>query len=504
MDSIAFLEQRRAKFRRIADEALEIIKLTSELIEEICRGYGVFKLYNGEHKESIASTERILHSVRALFYNRRVITIDVGLRRFLVNHLPIYEISKASSELHALFRNKEIGGMTFIEGVDLEQIALFMRLLGECSLGDKKREWMQEQFKESKVDKIIIEMPMLEDMVQAPDDDDDEEEEEDQQDQSNNSLVQNVRSRIAERNQKNARKLYQISVGMVQDIMSAAHHPDQINIKDVTRIAYNIFEIMKDRPDELLALAIAGKIEDYQYLHPVNVAIFGLMLAKQQISENRQLIEFIRIALLYDVGKSYLPSQILQKSDVLQPDEMHQVRQHPIMSANVLDQHTELDKLAVVVAYEHHLSESKEGYPHSEYQWETNLITRIIQVVETFDALIGNNLYRLVVSPKNAFEILFTEYENKPEALLVTQLLQIIGIYPVGTLVALNTGEMGIVIAQTKGDFDFPKVKIIADEKGTLVSEEKVIQSNKEEHILNVIPLRDIPFDPLDFFPFKK
>ena len=503
MDSAAFLEQRREKFRRIADEALEVIKLTSELIEELCRGYGVFKLYNSEHAEAKAATERILHGIRALFYNRRVITIDVGLRRFLVNHLPIYEISKASSELHTLFREKEIGGMTFVEGIDQDQIALFMKYLGECSLSDKKRDWLQEQLKKLKVDKIVVEMPMLEDMVQAPDDDDDEDEEE-QPDTPSNSLVQNVRTRIAERTQKNARKLYQVAVGTINDIMNAAHHPDQINIKDITRIAHNIFEVMQERPEEMLAMAIAGRIGNYQYLHPVNVSIFGLMLARPLITENRRLIEFIRIALLYDVGKSYLPSNILQKSDSLKPEEIYKVHQHPIMSANVLDRHTELDKLAVVVAYEHHLSESKQGYPRTEYQWETNLITRIIQVVETFDALIGNDTYHDVVPPKKAFEELLTQYENKPEALLVTRLMKIIGIYPVGTPVLLNTKEIGIVTGQTKGRYDHPMVKIISDADTNLTSDGEICRTGKEKTVIGTIPLRTMPLNLLDYFPFNK
>lgn len=495
-------EKNRKQYTRIADEALDMVKMASELIVELCRGLETFRLYMPEHQHAKAITHSILNKIRVLFMNRRIINIDVGLRRFLINHLPIYEISEAASNLHANFRAMEIGGLILTEGVNNHQVSIFMQLLSDALNNKRKRIWLIEKMTEAGVDKIDLEVPLVEEAAKGTGNG--SEVDLDDLDDQEISLVEATHGAVENRRIHDARRIYQIAVGMTKDIMLAANQPDQINVDDATLVSENMVECLMASPSEMIAMAIAGRIEDYQYLHPVNVAIFGAQIAKFFLNDFQQLLELVRIALLYDVGKSYLPKELYKKAEPLTEEECENLRQHPIISANLLDRHARLEKLAVVVAYEHHMGVGKGGYPPQQFPWEKNLVTQIICVAEAFDALIGNQAYRRAIAPHEAMAKLLEEWQNTHQAQLLIHLVKAIGIYPPGAVVTLTSGEVGIVVQQIPNQMFNPVVRVVADRKGGLVENGRTILTGSSCRIAHVIPPGKAPFDPLRYYPFGK
>lgn len=487
---------KREEFKRIAEEALELIIRTSQVIDELCSSLSTYRLYTDDHAHSNAATRSLLGKIRALFFNRKLITVDVGLRRFLVNHMPIYEAGKGSIELHATFRKMGVGGITFFEGIDREQVTTFIRLLNEASSGKHKRDWLSQRLEAAGASNVILEKPLLEDLVRSTD------AEEDLDDSS--SMVQDARAFMEEQLIIEAKKVYQVAVGLMKDLITGVHVQEQINLKDITRIAKNIVEYLLHQPQDLVAVAIAGRNDDYQYIHPVNVAIFGGCMVAPFFQDPRQLVEFVRIALLCDVGKSHLPSELLDKTDDFDDDDWQTLSQYPVISANLLDRETDLDKLAVVVAFEHHLDSKTVRYPATEFEWDANLVTRIIRIAETFDALIGNRPHRSPLTPDEAINRMINEYHGTTDAPLIIRLFNAIGSYPNGSVVQLSTGEAGIVAKQMQNKPAHPLVHIVVDAEGRLNPTGEMRRTGEDCHITRVIPAHLIPFEPLNYYPFRK
>ncbi|MBZ0272952.1 HD domain-containing protein [bacterium] len=480
------------RFRRITDEAAEMIKLASALIETIGYASGIYRLYTREHRLAISASRDLLQRVRALFINRRMVTIDVGLRRFLVYQLPIYEVGASGGEFHALLRRLEIGGLTFLEGVDLRQVVEFVAALGQMTGRDKRREWLVDALAAANVTGIVIEPPLVDEAPKSG-----EREEEDE----GGGLVQSIRVKIDDRMIPDARRVYAYAAMFVADMMTGTTRPEHINLRDLNRISKNLAEILLKHPNDLTALAVACRQDEYSYRHAVNVAIFGGRVAATVFSEPTQVAEFVRIALLYDLGKGHEGQPLVDRGGELSPEEFEVMKRHPLISADILDRVIELDKLAVVVAFEHHIG-GKNGYPPADGNWEINLVTRLVRVAEAFDSLIGNTGHRNPLLPRDAFARLREEYRGTGEAPLLDQLIASLGVYPPGLVVTLSNGEVGVVVRPSGRNPLTPIVAAVSTPDGVLLEMPVRRRTDGDVRLTGVLPIEDVPFNPLDYYPF--
>lgn len=496
-------QSKASRYKRIAEEAVEAIGVASRLIDEISRGHETFRLYDSDHRNVEAATDKIMELVDELLSHRRSITIDVGIRRFLINHLPIFETSKGAGSLHDTFHKMEIGGLTFTEGINEEQVVQFVGLLSGAIASNKNRHWLDRKLEGAGVNKIFLELPNIEVLAQsknrkkAMETDDfasaDEEE---------LSLVQSVLSEEVELAITNPRMLYQLAAGQVRHILYACDQPDQIAPDDVARVAKGIAGHCHKKPNEMIALAVSGHFDDYACVHPVNVAIFSALLAGHILQDEKDLDRIVRIALLYDVGMSRVPREWSEKSDPLTQEEQDKIREHALFSADMLDRRKAIEKLCVIVGFEHHQDDQGNGYPRGSVSNNTNLATRIIRVAEAVDALIGNANYRKPVAPKAAMQQLLDQWKGTTEGALLARLIRLIGIYPAGSIVTLTSGETGIVIDQAPKQLAFPIVRVIVNKNGELIESGSRLQTGKDVFVSDALPVRKFPVDPLDYFPF--
>lgn len=502
--SMTTARSKAQRYRKIAKEAVETIGLASKLIDEISRGHETFRLYNADHTKVRTATDGIIELLDELLLNRRSITVDVGIRRFLVNHLPIFETSKGATSLHKTFHNMEIGGMTFAEGVNEEQVVQFVGLLSNAIASNKNRHWMDHKLEGLGVDKISLELPNIEVISKSKrrrqySETDDQGSSEDQE----LSLVQSVLTNIEEPSIKSSQKLYQIAVGQIRHMLHSVNQPDQIMAADVARIAKGIATRCRERPNEMVALAISGHFDNYSCLHPVNVAIFSALLAWHILQDPKAPYRIAQIALLYDIGMSRLPRDWTEKDEPLSPDEQEKLKKHTIFSAELLDRQKALDKVNIVVAFEHHIDDRGQGYPLGHAIPDTTLATRIIRISEAMDALIGNAPYRKALSPKSAMQRLLDQWKDTTEGALTARLIRLIGTYPAGSVVTLTSEEIGIVINQAEKQISCPVVRVIVNKKGEIIENGPTVHTGKEVFVSDALPSVKVPFDPLDFFPFK-
>jgi HD-GYP domain-containing protein (c-di-GMP phosphodiesterase class II) len=182
--------------------------------------------------------------------------------------------------------------------------------------------------------------------------------------------------------------------------------------------------------------------------------------------EGPLLREFGFAALMHDIGKVNTPHEILTKAGKLTDEEFAIMKRHVVDGAHILRRTPEMPALAPIVAFEHHLKQDLSGYPENVGHRKLNLCTMIVSIADVFDALRSNRPYREAL-PTARIRAIMGERDNPAfNQVLLRRFVHLVGLYPVGTIVELNTKEIGVVTAEHPEDPFRPQVKIVRDARG--------------------------------------
>ena len=197
----------------------------------------------------------------------------------------------------------------------------------------------------------------------------------------------------------------------------------------------------------------------------VNVAALSMAMARSLDLEGPMLREFGFAALMHDIGKVHTPLEILNKPDKLSDEEYKIMKQHVVDGAHVLRRTPETPALAPVVAFEHHLKQDLSGYPEKTVA-NAEPVHEVVSVVDVVDALPGNRIYRGGMATDRIKHIMGQPEGTTFNRTLLRRFVNMMGLFPIGTLVRLNTEEIGVVTQTHPEDPFRPQVKLIMDSKG--------------------------------------
>jgi len=170
-------------------------------------------------------------------------------------------------------------------------------------------------------------------------------------------------------------------------------------------------------------------------------------------------------ALYHDVGKLYISLKVIQKESKLSEKEFLQVRHHPLLGAKILDGYKDaLGILPIVVAYEHHLRYDLTGYPKSPYHRKPHPASMMVSICDVYDALALKRSYKKDYPPEKIHELMMLEKGKIFDPQLLDKFFSFIGVWPVGTLVSMSDGRVGVVRATNELDIDRPSVEVLAPE----------------------------------------
>ncbi|MFH1075971.1 MAG: HD domain-containing phosphohydrolase [Pseudomonadota bacterium] len=195
----------------------------------------------------------------------------------------------------------------------------------------------------------------------------------------------------------------------IKDICSKAKGTTGINLKDIARSVQN-FVIELQRSDNPLALLSSVKSADeYTFTHIVNVAILTISQA-ESLGISGDLLHRIGVAaMLHDVGKIFIPNEILNKPGKLDSEERLVIESHAIKGARYLLELEGVPKLVILAALEHHIRYDGTGYPLIKEGWRPTLASQLIAIADVFDALRGTRPYRGAMAPERVVQILKKE-----------------------------------------------------------------------------------------------
>ena len=295
---------------------------------------------------------------------------------------------------------------------------------------------------------------------------------------------------------------------LTRELLSAVRVGRTLDAVQLKSAVSSMTESVLRNPDALLLFSQLRSKGEYTESHALDVSIYMITFGRFLQLEPGQ-IEFLGyLGLLQDVGKLRLPQELLEKRGRLTIEEFELAKLHVNYSVEILRATPGLPADLARAAALHHERHDGSGYPKGLRGTEIGVIGSIAAIVDTFDALTVKRPYADAVSPSTAISMLYKWRGVFYDAHLVEQFIRCIGIFPVGSLVELNTGEVGVVIAQNLTKRLLPRVMVIRDAEGNPMQPHKLLdlarepKATKDEtyRILGTLEYGSVPFNPDELF----
>jgi putative nucleotidyltransferase with HDIG domain len=303
-----------------------------------------------------------------------------------------------------------------------------------------------------------------------------------------------------------ARRVYTTALDTAETLWQAAKAGDQPDPAAARKIIDGLARLVTQDRTSLMALTALKKYDNYTFTHMVNVSSLAMAQARALNIDGALLREFGFAALMHDIGKVNTPLEILNKPDKLTREEFDIMKQHVVDGAHILRRTPEMPALAPIVAFEHHLKQDLSGYPENIGSRKLNLCTMIISIVDVYDALRSNRVYRQGLATSRIRAIMDEKDSPAFNQPLLKRFVNLMGLYPVGNLVRLNTDELAVVTAEHPTDPFRPQVKILTNPKGETLEEPLLANTwerdNSGEHpraVVEAVDPESVDIDPLNY-----
>lgn len=243
-----------------------------------------------------------------------------------------------------------------------------------------------------------------------------------------------------------AKQVYQAAKSIIADAMHDVRMGRAINMEAVTQVVTGMADSVLRNPDALTSLSRLKRFDEYTFFHSVNTSVLALSLGRAMGFERDALHQLGVGTLLHDIGKTKIPLELLNKPGRFEPHEFELMKQHVMRGAEVLSDMTGLADAFLKPALEHHERVDGSGYPHHRRRTELSPYGLIAAVVDIYDAITSDRCYHKAKPAHEALQFLYAiSQKGHLDHHVVQRFIQVVGVYPVGSVVELNTGEIAVV-----------------------------------------------------------
>jgi putative nucleotidyltransferase with HDIG domain len=270
-----------------------------------------------------------------------------------------------------------------------------------------------------------------------------------------------------------ARRSFLRAMHATKSAMLGARQGRRVDLRQAKRAVQSIVDLILSEELSLLGLTTLKDYDEYTYQHCVNVAILAITMGNRLGLSKQQLSQVGVAGLFHDIGKVRVPNAVLQKPGKLSAEEWAVMKTHPIEGVKIITKlHgvSSLSMRAMVTAYEHHLNIDLSGYPRVQRRRGQNLFSRVVAICDCYDAMTAHRSYQKdPFTPYEALHYMTTQLADRFDSSLLKVFIRTVGIYPPGTVVRLNTGELALVVFPSTEDLTAPVVKLLRDAEGLAV-----------------------------------
>jgi HD-GYP domain-containing protein (c-di-GMP phosphodiesterase class II) len=386
-----------------------------------------FKLYPIENEQVQRSLDDLITRAKTILDAEQEIEVRAAAEFLFVNATRLrLDLDNFASFSHVLTTLRQAGVGTLQVEADVERkewqvvLSLLLAFATRESVPNKLYE-LQQKMIQGGVTNIMVAPP-----IEADDDLEDE-----------------------EKAKEIAKRTYERTVAVTKEVVNSVRMGRSASVKKVKRAVQSIVDQVLKNEVSLVGLTTIRHYDEYTFTHSVNVTIFSVSIGKRLGLSKLQLYDLGLAALFHDVGKSRVPIEVLNKEGPLSDDEWRIMQAHPwlgVLTLFGLRGYGEIPYRAIITAYEHHMKIDLTGYPKTIRPRELSVYSKIVAVADAFDAATTRRSYQ--TTPLQPDQVLREMWENPrrgQDPVLVKALINLTGVYPVGTCVVLDSYEVGVV-----------------------------------------------------------
>ena len=278
-----------------------------------------------------------------------------------------------------------------------------------------------------------------------------------------------------------ASNVHKHAVVSVQNVMNELKHSGNVDVGCLEAAVAPMVDSVLRNPAALACLIRMQKKDNYLYHHSIASSVWATILGRQ-IGLRREDLDVIALgAMLLDVGKTQLPVEILTKPEKLDEKEQALMQRHVQFGLDILQKSGTVDTRVLEMVGHHHERYNGTGYPGGLSGNDIPVFGRVAGIVDAYDAMITARPYARLISSYDALRKLRMLADVEFQAEIVEQFTRAIGVFPTGTLVELNTGQVGVVTKQNRIRRLRPEVMIIMDVDKQLLDQFQVVDLNEEK-----------------------
>jgi HD-GYP domain-containing protein (c-di-GMP phosphodiesterase class II) len=285
-------------------------------------------------------------------------------------------------------------------------------------------------------------------------------------------------------------RVYNHAVATIKSIFTMTKSNWETDISVIRDTVSDILCRVIENETVMLQLTGIKDIDDYTFLHSVDVCIYSLILGKRLGYGNEQLMTLGMGAILHDIGKCKVSLDILQKPARLTDEEFYQMKLHTVYGCDIIKHSYRMGTKIANVAFQHHEKWNGTGYPMGISANDIDPFARIVSLTDVYDALTSDRVYKKRELPHIAAEYIKQNSGLLFDPFIVDLFLESIAVYGAGTLVLLSTGEVGSVVSSGTVSGERQKISVFANKAGPPVLQPYIVDLNKAKdvEIIEVFP----------------
>jgi HD-GYP domain-containing protein (c-di-GMP phosphodiesterase class II) len=443
--------------QKLIESARTVFQLLSAVLKNVT-------LYPEEHPVLLAAADKLLSKIEELLVGRKEVAFYLVGGELFFETISV-PIDQNFSLIIEQFAGRDIGGIVFKTGIASVEIIRFAGMMSKEPAFPTDKEEVNTLIAKEGIVHVTLHRALL---------------------------VNKQAGAAIKVGKKKASDIFKDTIEALKEIVQAVHIGKASNMRKVNSIIQIMVDNVLDDRDALMGLTNIKMYDEYTFAHSVNTSILSVSLGTYLSLDKPQIAILGVAALMHDIGKVTILNEIINKPGKLNDEEWKQVQRHPIDGALLLSNVRGVSKLAMVAAFEHH-QHGEKGYPEVEGKYKRHPFSQIVSLADSYEAITSSRVYYANrISPDAAIRILLKNRGITCAPVLLQAFINMVGIFPIGTLLKLDTGEVGLVMHQTR-DLMRPRVLILSKfdgsekETGELVSLVETMGGNYKRSISGTI-----------------
>jgi len=424
--------------------AKKTLQPAGDILRALSRLIQIAKLYDDNNKLVASTVKTFQQSIQKSGNGGGHVSLQIHNGRFYLQEqkVPLYrKDAQLFNRILRYLKTRQIYGFHFdsdLEAITIPEITTFVRLLHQSAKQANPYDWFTQELARKDIHWLIAIKESDHTRREEP-------------------LLTRIGIGDATQGKKEAaKKTYHFALSSVKEVADKLLTNKDASIRKSLRMVQRMVDIITEDDTTFFALSTIRMYDDYTYTHSLNVALLAMALGKR-IGMQRQTLEKLGLCgLFHDLGKIEVPKQILNKRGKLNDAEFEEIKKHSMNSALlILKLKTEkYRKVHLLVSpFEHHIRFDHSGYPNLDRKRPISLFGRILTIVDVYDAITSPRIYRPTsMSPDKALGIMLADSGKHFDPVLLKMFVNMLGVYPIGTVLQLDSGEMGLAVRSPDDD----------------------------------------------------